>query len=385
MSNKGRSFTVVGAGIAGLASATALARQGAQVLVLERAPKITEVGAGLQISPNGMAVLSALGVDCSAAHPVGAVRLRDGLSGASVLRLDIAGAGFAHPYLAWHRADLIDALHRAATAAGVRIRLNADVTGAQVDADGALVRLSSGEEIASLGLIGADGVRSALKDDLLPGPAPHFTGNVAWRATVPAGAMPNEAQVWMMPGRHIVTYPLEHRSLANIVAIQERKAWAAEGWHHPDDPQNLRAVFADAAPPVHKLLENVASCNLWGLFRHPVPEHWQKGTAVLLGDAVHPTLPFMAQGACMALEDAWLMAKHTNADPSLERALNSFVAARLPRTRRIVAAANTNARAYHLSAPLRPAAHLALKLGGALAPRAGLRRFDWLYRFDPTA
>jgi len=385
MSNNGRSFTVVGAGIAGLASATALARQGAQVTLLERAPEITEVGAGLQISPNGMAVLQALGVDSRAGHAVDAVRLRDGLSGASVLRLDLAGAGFAHPYLAWHRADLIEALHQTAKAAGVDIRLNADVSGAGVDTDGAAVRLTTGEVVRSLGLIGADGVRSALRAALLPGPEPQFTGNVAWRATVPAQSMPDEAQVWMMPGRHVVTYPLKHRGLVNIVAVQDRDAWAAEGWHHQDDPANLHAAFSDAAPPLKQLMAQITTCNLWGLFRHPVPERWQNGMAVLLGDAVHPTLPFMAQGACMALEDAWLLAKFTDADPSLERGLHSFVEARLPRTRRIVAAANTNARAYHLSAPLRPAAHMALRLGDALAPGAGLRRFDWLYRFDPTA
>lgn len=385
MSNTGRSFLVIGAGIGGLAAATALARRGADVTVLERAPEVTEVGAGLQISPNGSAVLAALGVDTLAGRRLKGVELRDAVAGGSVARLDIDAAGYAHDYKAWHRADLIAALEAAATRSGVQVRTGAEVDTIDMTPDGCRVRLADGGTCDALAVVGAFGVRSPLRQRLVPGPEPEFSGHVAWRATIPLAAdTPDLARVWMAPGRHLVSYPLRTRGLLNLVAVRETQGWAAEGWNHEDDPDTLRAAFADCGGPVLDLLDQVTRCNLWGLFRHPVPNRWHDGLAVMLGDAVHPTLPFMAQGASMALEDAWHLAEISDRDASLERAFATFTQLRLARTRRIVAAANMNARLYHLARPQRGPAHLALKLGNALLPGAALKRFDWLYRYDPT-
>lgn len=384
--NAGRRFCVVGAGISGLAAATALAQQGARVTVLERARDIGEIGAGLQISPNGMAALAALGVETRAAAAIGQVELRDGLTGGPVLSLNLERAGYAHPYLAWHRVDLIGALELAARRAGVDIRTGAEVSGIEGGAgDGPIVRLADGTTQRPEAVIGADGIRSACRRALLPAAAARFTGHVAWRALVPdPGDTAPVARVWMMPGRHVVSYPLKSRGLINLVAVREQSDWVEESWRQPGAPDALRAAFEDAAPDLNRLLSAVETCHLWGLFRHPVPEDWGRGAALMIGDAVHPTLPFLAQGASMGLEDAVLLSRITDRSSDLAEAFSRFTRARVPRTRRIVAAANANARLYHLGPVLRRGAYGALRLGGALFPKAGLKRFDWLYRFDPT-
>lgn len=367
----GQAVTVIGAGVAGLCVATALAKRGAQVTVLEQAPGITEVGAGLQISPNGAAVLAALGQgDALRAAGVEnrAVELRDYARGKPVLRLDLARYHTGrHPFILIYRARLIGLLEDAARGAGVTIRLGVAADPAQIDAPL---------------IIGADGAKSQTRP-LLNGPEqPFFTGQVAWRAVIPDDAVP-EAHVYMGPGRHLVTYPLSANQ-RNIVAVEERGEWAEEGWTHADDPANLRAAFAGFAAQVRGWLDRVEDVKLWGLFRHPVAETWQDGRIALLGDAAHPTLPFLAQGANLAFEDAWVLADCLAARPQAE-ALALYQARRRPRVARVIAAANGNARNYHLRNPLvRTAAHTALRVGGALLPSMPLRKFEWLYGYDVT-
>jgi salicylate hydroxylase len=180
-----------------------------------------------------------------------------------------------------------------------------------------------------------------------------------------------------------VTYPLAW-GLRNIVAVEERPEWAAEGWHHADDPNNLICAFAGFAPEVGTWLAQVEQVHLWGLFRHPVAARWYDDRRAILGDAAHPTLPFLAQGANLALEDAWVLADRLDRLPQAE-ALAAYQDARRARVARVIAAANANARNYHLSHPIvRSAAHAVLRLGGALAPAAALRRFDWIYGYDAT-
>lgn len=388
MSLIGQSVTVLGAGVAGLAVARALAMRGAQVTVLEQADAVREVGAGLQISPNGAAVLRALGLGAAleaVSTRATAVELRDGLSGEVVTRLDVAGAGYHFA----HRADLIALLLEGARAAGVELRLLHKVE--TVDLSGARPawRLAQGETGTSGLLIGADGLHSPLRRALTGKVAPFFTHQVAWRALIPetAGA-PQVAEVHMAPGRHLVSYPLRGGRLRNLVAVEERRAWVEEGWSLRDDSMEMQLAFQDFSPRVRGWLEQVEDVWLWGLFRHPVAEQWYRvmpeGAAVILGDAAHPTLPFLAQGACMALEDAWVLAAALAGHDRVAAGLAAYQAARWGRCSRIVAAANTNARLYHLSGVARRVAHLGLRLGSVVAPQAALRRFDWLYRHDVT-
>ena len=365
---------VIGGGIGGLASATALAHAGAKVSLYEQAPALSEVGAGIQITPNGGRVLSALGLDGAAAAAsltAEAVEPIDALTGRRIARFDLGGRN--PPYRFFHRADLIEILANAARHAGVTVHL-----GAQITARSGAPATDAGPISADL-IVGADGLHSVVRP-LLCGPdAPFFTGQVAWRAVIAAPDVEPVARIWMAPGRHVVTYPLT-RGRLNIVAVQERRDWTAEGWHRPADPAVLRHAFHDLSGRLTGLLGRVDTVMEWGLFRHPVARSWTDGRLALLGDAAHPTLPFLAQGANLALEDAWTLARHWASGD-----LTRYTAARRPRVERAIAAANANATNYHLSGLRRTLAHGALRTIGRAAPGAFLGRLSWLYDHDVTA
>ncbi len=386
-------FTVIGAGVAGLAVSLALAQRGAKVTLLEQTAAITDIGAGIQISPNGMAVIQALGLADglrAISLPAKAVSLRDGITDGPVLTMDLTRDRASHGFHLIHRADLIELLLNAAVAAGVDTRLNHTIEKVSISGATPVIHLANGQSISAARLIGADGLHSPVRTALNGREAPFFTHQVAWRATIP-----NETdfdplvEVHMGPGRHLVSYPLRCGSLRNIVAVEERSGWTAESWSLQDDPANLQTAFSSFSPKVQRWMAQVERPNLWGLFRHPVAAVWHKvtsnGGVALLGDAAHPTLPFLAQGANMALEDAWCLARCLADQHSLQAAFDIYQLARKPRTAAIVAAANTNARVYHLSGPLRRAAHLGLRIGGRVAPNFALSRFDWIYRHDVTA
>ena len=383
----GQEVTIVGGGIGGLAAALALAGRGAVVTVLEQAPAITEVGAGIQISPNGWRVLQALGVaeDVAAASPRSrAVRLRDFRKGAEVFAMPLTRSD--QPWHLVHRADLVDILARAAGAAGVTIRLGVRVTDIAPEPMGTALTLEDGT-VETHGLtIAADGLHSPAREALNPKSRPFFTGQVAWRCTIPVDQpMAPEAHVFMGPGRHVVRYPLRDRRLVNIVAVEERDGWAAEGWNHRDDPARMVRAFTDFCPEIRDLLERAGDVFLWGLFRHPVAQVWQEHRLALLGDAAHPTLPFLAQGANMAIEDAWVLARCLSEEMETRAALSRYEALRRPRCARIVQAANDNAENYHLRpGPFRFAAHTALRAAQRVAPHVVTGKFDWVHRFDVT-
>lgn len=393
MALRGQQITILGAGVAGLAAARAMALRGAEVTVLEQADAIREVGAGLQISPNGAVVLRALGLgDALQAGSMRAqaVQLCDGGSGERVLRLDLDRLAPEQAYHFLHRADLIDLLKQGAEAAGAQLRLFRRAAAVHLAEDGAQITLEGGEVLRPAMLVGADGLHSLTRAALNGASAPFFTRQVAWRAIIPEtpGAHP-VAEVHMGPGRHLVSYPLRGGTMRNIVAVEERGRWVEESWSLRDDPMEMRLAFQQFSHRVRHWLDQVEDVWLWGLFRHEVAQSWGRAMAAgrrgvaILGDAAHPTLPFLAQGASMGLEDAWVLADCLDA-MEMEPALARYQALRIARTRRIVDAASRNARAYHLRGLTRSLAHGALRLGGALAPGLALHRFDWLYGFDVT-
>lgn len=392
MSLIGQPVTIIGAGVAGLAAARALALRGASVTVLEQADAIREVGAGLQISPNGAAVLRGLGLQAeldAASMRADAVQLIDGPTGEGVTRLDLARLRPGQGYHFLHRADLIELLRKAATEAGVTLRLLSRVASLDLSGPAPAVLLESGGRLDTPLLIGADGLHSKTRAALNGAETPFFTRQVAWRATIPceAGAAP-VAEVHMGPGRHLVSYPLRGGTLRNIVAVEERDRWAEESWTLRDDAITLRVAFERFSPRVRGWLDRVEDPWLWGLFRHKVAETWVRpmgqGGVAILGDAAHPTLPFLAQGASMGLEDAWVLAQALASHDSPAAALDAYQSARKPRTSRIVAAANANARAYHLAGLPRMIGHTGLRLLGRFSPGTMLNRFDWLYDHDVT-
>ncbi len=385
----GRKLVVAGAGIGGLAAALALRQRGAEVVVFEQADAIREVGAGLQISPNGVAVLRALGLEralFSASMPSHAVVLRDYRKPGEVLRLDLDAHATGQSYRLVHRADLIELLADAVRRAGVQVRLLQRIDRVE-DGPRAHLHMANGADVQADLVIGADGLHSRARVALNGTDAPFFTGQVAWRAVVPNLLdLPSESQIFMGPGRHLVCYPLRDGQLVNIVAVQERRDWAAEGWDHADDPDNLRAAFAGFERTPRALLDLVEEVRLWGLFRHPVARRWHGQSVAILGDAAHPTLPFMAQGANLALEDAWVLADSLAGASTMREGLRRYQARRRDRAERVIAAANGNAWKFHMRpAPVRKAGHIALRLAGALAPERMVRRFDWIYGHDVTA
>jgi salicylate hydroxylase len=378
----GLDLAVVGAGIGGLAAALALRRAGARVQVLEQAGQIAEVGAGLQISANGMAVLRALGVVDAAAGAglkSGGTIIRDYRSGRRITEMPPPSAG---PTFYFHRADLIDLLHGAARTAGVDILLGRTVAACRSEGGRQLIETAEGQVFRPDLVIAADGGRSLLRTGLSGPESPAFTGQVAWRAVVdgPFPDLPRKAVLTMAPGRHVVTYPLRGGRQVNIAAFEERTDWREEGWRHAGDPEEFRQRFSAFGGDIAPLLARVETVHLWALFLRPVAARWQNGHLALLGDAAHPTLPYMAQGACLALEDAWVLARSLAQDNDTAQALARYEAARKDRARRVVAAAAANARNFHYKSPMREIAQLGLSV---LGPRMA-RRYDWIYDCDVT-
>ncbi|MEL6679181.1 MAG: FAD-dependent monooxygenase, partial [Pseudomonadota bacterium] len=348
-----RTVAIAGGGIGGMATALACVRRGAETHVFERAEALAEVGAGLQLSPNGMKVLDALGVGeaiRAVASTPRAIELRDHRRERLLMRVPLGDAYQARhgaPYLHIHRADLLHVLTEAAEGAGVHLHLGREALGYTPDPT---LEFDSGISFPADVVVGADGVHSALRRQSWSGHAPTFTGQVAWRGLVPADRLPPDlippaTTLLMGPGRHLVLYPLRDRSLVNFVAVEERSDWAEEGWSIPDDPDNLRAAFAGWGPMADGVLGACEQTFLWGLFAHPSLDTWSDGGMVLTGDAAHPMLPFIAQGAVMALEDAWALAASLDTGTVAE-GIARYDRQRRERATRVQTTAQGQARLY---------------------------------------
>ena len=382
---------VVGAGIGGLAAALAFLRRGWEAEVLERAPRLEEVGAGIQISPNGFRVLAALGVgeavEATAYEPQ-ALEMRVGATGSRLFRLPQGEAmrrRFGAPYLQVHRADLLEALRAAVAAAGGVIR-----TGVMVDGCDGPAALSDGS-VAARGdiLIGADGLRSAIREAMLGAEAPRFTGAVAWRAVVPreaAPGLPEGACVWVGDGRHAVTYPLRGGRLANFVGVVERDEPGEESWTAEGRRADALADFGDWPAPLPDILKAAEAVHRWPLYDRPPLPRWTDGPVALLGDAAHPMLPSFAQGACQALEDAWRLAAEADMrGKDLPAALKTYEAKRKPRASAIQKGAMENMMRFHRRDGLtRTFGFLPIAAAGLIAPGVIERRSAWVYAHDET-
>jgi salicylate hydroxylase len=390
-----RQVIVSGAGIAGLATALALKQRGVAVTVLEQAGQLSELGAGLQIAPNGSRVLQALGL----ADAIGAVACE---AAAKEVRLWNTGRRwplfdlgvdarkrFGAPYWMLHRGDLHQVLRAAFEAASP----GALQTGVRVDhahtvGNGVRVTAADGRVFEADVLVAADGVHSAQRRAAFGDGAAHFTGLMAWRGVVPTSRLAPELREpvgvnWVGPGGHVITYPLRRAELLNVVAIVEKPEWRSESWSDAGTLDDVHGDLVGWHPDIHRLIDAMDTPFRWALLSRPALKDWVDGRSVLIGDAAHPTLPFLAQGANMALEDALLLARCLTELDDAPAALARFVALRLPRTTRIVQGAADNTQRFHNPQLANPEAAVAY-IDREWEPTRVRQRYDWLFEHDVT-
>ena len=382
------SAMITGGGIGGLTAALCLAKMGFEVVLFEQSAQFSEAGAGLQLSPNCSRVLHELGL----ANALGqvaflpqATQFRHWRRGGIISETPLGEAvvkKFGVPYYHVHRSDLINLLANAAAAEPL-ITL---VTGARVESfeqvDDEIVLNVSGKQYTGELLLGADGIHSCIRSQLWGDEQPTFTGNVAWRALVPAstldaGRIRPMSTVWWGPGKHFVHYYVRGGDYVNCVCVVENREWAAESWTTPGDRSQLKADFQGWHDDIQHLIDHVESDSLfkWGLFDRPPMPRWGRGRVTLLGDACHPTLPFMAQGAAMAIEDAAVLAGCLKRGLGVEASLERYEELRRGRTARIQAGSRRNASVFHLSG-------VKAWLRNRAAPIASGKAMEQLYQYN---
>jgi 2-polyprenyl-6-methoxyphenol hydroxylase-like FAD-dependent oxidoreductase len=392
-----RHVVVAGAGIAGLTAALALARAGMRVTIFEQAEKLEETGAGLQLSPNATRVLIALGLRerlQSVAVSPRAIRVMAGNSGRDIVRIplgDEAERRYGAPYWTIHRGDLQSALADIARSElDVALQLGVRVEEFATHVRGLSVLGKRGTQVLDergIALIGADGIWSSVAARLRPQQPPTFRHRTAWRALVPADAVPAEfrmplVHLWLGHEAHLVHYPVKAGRLINIVCIVHDE-WKETGWSAMGDRAEVLRHFARWAwsEKARALIAIPDRWLKWALYDRKLPFHGGKVPVTLIGDAAHPMLPFLAQGAAMAIEDAAVLAdmlgKYLD-DPS--DALRAYEGARWHRTMRAQQAARRQARIYGLTGPEALIRNLAMRAMGGERLRA---RYDWLYSWRP--
>ena len=392
-----RTVIVAGAGIGGLTVSLALAAQGFRVVILEKAERLEEIGAGLQLSPNASRVLVELGLQPRlAARAVipDAISLMSVRSGGEVARLplgEVASARAGAPYWVVHRADLQGALQAAVNDhPDIDLRLGCQFEDAAHHAKGLTVVQRRGmerqQEVARA-LVGADGIWSAVRHHLFPEVQPQFSGLIAWRGTLGATQLPREytsrrVQLWMGPNAHLVAYPIAGGKQINVVAVLPG-TWNRPGWSAPAEANELKSAFAAARwpGPARMLIGAVDGWRKFALFTLPENGEWCEGAIALLGDAAHAMLPFAAQGAAMAIEDAAVLAKCLGETlgedgPTVAAAMQRYAELRRARVARIQRTAQRNGAIYHLTGPMALMRDLAIK---AMGPTRLLARQDWIF------
>lgn len=369
---------IIGAGIAGLSAAIALKLKGVEVTIHEKSKELSETGAGLQISPNGIRVLGYLGVELVEEFEPEWVMMRMGKTGSEIFSLPLKnyalgrwGAVFFHI----HRADLQRCLLRRAEALGIPIELG---------------RYHSVQEMTTLRdqlkseggyLIGADGIHSLTRRMIYPESSAQFSGNVAYRTTIPLSDLQtppaSSAVIWAGTRQHAITTRVRYGELINFVGICEEDDWREEGWNYEIDPEIVREKFRDWHPTIREILKKTESINRWALLNHRNLPSYYEGNLVLIGDAAHPMLPSFAQGAVQALEDAYILAECLTLGN-----LDDFNILRKPRVERVQKASRANMRHYHYGPIGRFAFYNGAWILDKLAKNTLIYKLDWLYGYD---
>jgi salicylate hydroxylase len=388
---------IAGAGIGGLTAALALLQRGFDVDVYEQAPQLGEIGAGFQIAANGARVLFSLGLESQIRDvfaEMSGKEIRLWNSGQTWKLFDLGVTSvqrYGYPYFMIHRADLhnilVDAVRRAKPDA---VHLNARVAGAEQDATGVTLRFQNGETVRGDALIGADGVHSVIREALFGDSKPSFTGCVAWRGLVSTSKLPEHllrpvGTNWVGPGGHIVHYMLRRGEIFNFVAVVERDDWRVESWTQRGTNEECAKDFAGWHEDIQTIISQLETPFKWALLGREPMEQWSIGRITLLGDSCHPTLPFLAQGANMAIEDGLVLARcleHFEGD--IETGLKHYEQARVERTGRMVRGSAENGRRFH-SNVLSNAAEAEAYVTREWQEEKVEARYDWLFRYDATS
>ena len=379
---------VAGGGIGGVTAALCLASKGFEVCVFEQAPEFDETGAGIQLSPNCTRVLHHLGLEsalrASAFLPVGN-EFRHWRNGQVIAHSPLGDEmirRFGQPYYHIQRGDLLRLLVDAARRMpSIELHTDSRVQGFTQDANGVGLSLAEASQ-EGLVLVGADGIHSVVRRGLLGDERPRFTGNVAWRGLVPVDRLPEGlirpvTSVWWGPKKHFVHYYLRGGDLVNCVCVVQKQGWEVESWTEPGSIEELKSDFAGWHKDIQALIDELDRDSLfkWALYdREPLPR-WGNERVTLLGDACHPSLPFMAQGAAMAIEDAAVLAACLSTGDEVVGSLQRYEALRRERTAFVQRGSRRNARIFHLSG-------MSAWLRDLAAPKASQRVMDTLYGYD---
>ena len=379
---------IAGAGIGGLSAASCLMKAGHHVEIHEQAPELAEVGAGIQVSANAMHVLRHLGLE-EAITAVGVrpeayvFRLHD--TGEVIQRFSLSQEELhGAPYTQLHRADLHDLLAARARELDPNVvRLNHKVTGFTESADGVELRFADGSSARGDLLIGADGLKSVVRAQMF-GPAPAtYTGDAAWRAVVPTERLPKNLleqvmSVFMGPDGHVVCYYLRDGTLLNFVGIVETDEVSEESWTIKLPWEELKAQYRGWHPALQTVIDaaDKDQCYRWSLFNRPPIREWSTRRVTLLGDAAHPTLPYLAQGAAMSIEDGAVLTRALGMRDSIADALQLYQRNRVDRTAKIVLQSNANRELFHLRSEAEIRARFSKK-------DEDDDRNSWLYSYNP--
>ena len=386
-----RTIIVAGAGIGGLTAALSLAAKGFRVVVLEKAERLEEAGAGLQLSPNASRILVDLGLRprlIPRAVTPEAVNIMSARAGGEIARLPLGDAAGLRAER--QPGDLATLQAEVNDHPDIDLRLGCQFEDVTSHAKGLTVVQRRGDmrqQELAVALVGADGIWSAVRNHLFPDVQPQFSGLIAWRGTLDATTLPREhtaprVQLWMGPDAHLVAYPISAARQINVVAIVPG-TWNRPGWSAPGDANELKSAFASQRWPAtaRMLLGAVDGWRRWALFTLPDLGEWTDGAVALLGDAAHAMLPFAAQGAGMAIEDAAVLAKslsegQLDTTVGIHASLKRYGRQRRGRVLRVQRAARQQGRIYHLTGPLALARDLAIKTMG---PERMLARQNWIY------
>ena len=381
---------VAGAGIGGLTAASCLAKAGHRVEIYEQAPQLAEIGAGIQISANAMHVLRDLGMEqaiVGAGVSPGAYVFRLHDTGETIQRFSLSEEHkrlHGAPYTQLHRADLHDILAARARAfdPGI-VRLNHKITGFAESDSGVTLRFENGTSAQGDLLVGADGLKSVVARQIVGDVAATYTGDAAWRLVVPAAKLPPDTleqvmSLFLGPGGHIVCYYLRGGALLNFVGLVETDEISEESWTVKLPWHMLKERYAGWHPAVQTVIDaaDKDQCYRWSLFFRKPLDNWSSQRATLLGDSAHATLPYLAQGAAMAIEDGAVLTRALAIGDTIPEALQLYQRNRMARTARIVNQSNFNRDLFHLSSQA--------EIRAAFAQRdEGTDRNKWLYSYNP--